>query len=64
MEAKLIQDSVGDGYIVSTCIEEGDHPDELAIFKGPNALERAIAFAGSDYYEAWHDPQGLSEPAR
>ena len=36
---------------------------EVAIFAGPNALDRAIAFAASanpGYYDEWADPQGWS----
>ena len=32
---------------------------EVALFSGPNALERAIAFAaGAMYYADWVDPEG------
>ncbi len=34
--------------------------DEVAVFTGPNALDRAIHFAGSDYYDRWADPEALA----
>ncbi len=36
---------------------------EVAVFSGPNALDRAIAFAAAPdgYYEGrWNDPNGLA----
>lgn len=35
---------------------------EVAIFSGPNALERAIIFAScvGGYYDKWADPDGLA----
>lgn len=39
---------------------DSDGGCEVAIFSGPNALERAIAFAGGDYYDGYADPTGLA----
>ena len=39
---------------------DGDGGCEVAIFSGPNALDRAIVFAGGGYYDAWADPDGLA----
>ena len=35
---------------------------EVAIFSGPNALDRAIHFASAvegSYYDGWNDPEAL-----
>lgn len=57
MAAELIQDKNDAGtYRVEAIIDDG--AVEVALFSGPNALDRAIAFAGN-YYDSWGDPQGL-----
>lgn len=38
-----------------------EHRDEeLAVFSGPDALDRAIHFA-STYYDCWADPTNLAQ---
>jgi hypothetical protein len=57
--ATLIQDKdEPQSYRVEAVIEDGGC--EVSIFSGPNALDRAIAFAGGNYYDGWADPQGLA----
>jgi hypothetical protein len=59
VKAELVQDKNDSGvYRVEAIIDDG--ACEVALFSGPNALERAIAFAGGNYYEAWGGPQGLA----
>lgn len=58
MQAELIQDKTDpNSYRVEAIDDDGGC--EVAIFSGPNALERAIAFAGG-FYENWLDPERLS----
>lgn len=58
MKAELIQDKDDStSYRVEAIDDDGGC--QVAIFSGPDALGRAIAFAGGDYYEGWADPQGL-----
>jgi hypothetical protein len=41
--------------------EDEDGGMEVAIFAGPNALDRAIIFAGGGaYYTEWSDPHALA----
>ena len=59
MKAELIQDKDdSSAYRVEAINDDGGV--QVAIFSGPDALGRAIIFAGSDYYESWADPQGLA----
>ena len=59
MEATLIQDQLDpNSYRVEAIDDDGGC--EVATFSGPNALDRAIVFAGSNYYGKWNDPQHLS----
>lgn len=59
LKATLVQDaSNAAAFRVEAIDDEGGC--EVALFSGPNALDRAIAFAGSDYYCGWDDPQGLA----
>jgi hypothetical protein len=59
MEATLVQDQDNrETYRVEATDEDGGC--EVALFIGPNALECAITFASSDYYEKWSDPQGFA----
>lgn len=55
MQAELIEDKdVRGQYRVEAINDDGGC--EVAIFVGPNALDRAVAFAGaSGYYDAWAD---------
>jgi hypothetical protein len=56
--ATLIEDRDTPGqYRVEAEVEDGGM--EVAIFSGPNALDRAVVFAGGAYYDGWNDPQGL-----
>ena len=59
MIAELTQDKDSPTQYRVEAIDE-DGGCEVAIFSGPSALERAIAFAGGGYYEGWADPQGLA----
>lgn len=57
--ATLIQDKNDPtAYRVEAIDEDGGC--EVAIFSGPYALDRAIAFAGGNYYSSWGDPDGLA----
>jgi hypothetical protein len=57
--ATLIEDRNAPGvYRVEAEVDDGGM--EVAIFSGPNALDRAIIFAGGEYYEGWNDPQALA----
>ena len=59
MEATLVQDKNDpNSYRVEAFTDDGGC--EVALFSGPNALDRAIAFAGGNYYEKWSDPQALA----
>lgn len=64
MKCKLIQDkSDPTAYHVEAMDEDGGC--EVAIFSGPNALDRAIDFAagiGAPYYCEWADPDGHATP--
>ena len=56
--AELIQDKDDARmYRVEAIVDDG--AVEVSLFSGPNALDRAISFAGT-YYEKWGDPQGLA----
>lgn len=59
MKAVLTQDK---DHNTSYRVEafDSDGGCEVAIFSGPAALDRAIAFAGGSYYDGWSDPQGLA----
>ncbi len=60
MTAELIEDRKVPGQFRVEA-QDDDGGCEVAIFSGPNALDRAIAFAGaSGYYDAWGDPDGLA----
>ena len=59
MKATLIQDKDDPTFYRVEAVDD-DGGCEVALFMGPNAMERAIAFAGGNYYEAWADPQGLA----
>lgn len=54
--ATLIRDKLDENsYRVEGFTEDGGC--EVAIFCGPNALDRAVCFAGGGaYYEGWGDP--------
>jgi hypothetical protein len=59
--ATLIQDKNDQhNYRVEAIVDDGGC--EVAIFSGPNALDRAIIFAGGSYYDAWEDPSDLARP--
>lgn len=57
--AELIKDKNNpDYYRVESILDDGRV--EVALFMGPNALERAISFAGGgSWYDEYIDPQGL-----
>lgn len=57
IQATLIEDQKAPGVFRVEAVDE-DGGCEVAIFSGPNALDRAVAFAGGDYYESWSDPDG------
>ena len=59
LEATLVQDKNDPASYRVEAIDS-DGGCEVALFSGPRALDRAIIFAGSDYYTSWQDPQGLS----
>lgn len=59
MKAELAQDKDDPNTYRVEAIDD-DGGCEVAVFSGPNALERAISFAGGSYYEGWADPQGLA----
>jgi len=59
MIAELVQDKNDPTtYRVEAFDEDGGC--EVSLFSGPNALDRAIIFAGSSYYDGWKDTQGLA----
>lgn len=62
--AELIEDRNNPGqFRVEATVADGGI--EVAIFSGPNALDRAIHFAGGGtpgWYEVWDDPEGWSSP--
>lgn len=58
LEAELMQDK-DDPTCYRVEAFDSDGACELTLFSGPNALERAIVFAGT-VYASWRDPQGLS----
>jgi hypothetical protein len=58
MKAILVTDKNNPGTFRVEAIDD-DGGCEVAIFSGPNALDRAIAFAGGDYYSGWDDPEQL-----
>ena len=49
----------GGQYLVA-CWSTDDQNFEVAIFSGPHALDRAVGFAGGDWFDGWRDPQGLT----
>lgn len=59
MEATLIQDKTDPAVYRVEAIDD-DGGCEVAVFSGPNALERAITYGGGGYYPKWKDPQGLA----
>jgi hypothetical protein len=59
MEATLKQDAT-DPTVYRVEATDSDGGVEVAIFSGPNALDRAIVFAGSSYYDGWSDPDNLA----
>jgi hypothetical protein len=65
-KCELIEDRNERGsFRVEAIVEDG--AVEVAIFIGPNALDRAIHFAAAvpgSYYEEWDDPEGWSDPDR
>lgn len=55
MKAELIQDK-DDAAIFRVEAIDDDGGCEVAIFSGPNALGRAVCFAGNGkYYDGWAD---------
>ncbi len=64
--AELIEDRDHPGaFRVEAILEDG--AVEVAIFSGPNALDRAIYFVATvagAYYDEWGDPEGWSNPDR
>lgn len=46
-------------YVVVTEDDNGRLVD-FSYFSGPDALDRAIVFAGSDWYDGWADPENLA----
>lgn len=53
---------MGGAYVVQYIPLHGH--SEIATFTGPNALERAIAFAAAypeGYYDEWRDPENLAQ---
>ena len=59
MKARLFRDRQD----VKVFRVEAIDPDggcEVAVFAGPMALERALAFLDSDFYDEWEDPEDLS----
>ena len=64
MKAELIEDKEMPGQYRVEAIDD-DGGCEVAIFSRPNALDRAVHFAGaSGYYESWGDPQNLTQDGR
>ena len=59
MNATLIQDKNDSNAFRVEAIDD-DGGCEVAIFSGPNALDRAIVFAGGSYYASWSDPDSLA----
>lgn len=59
MKAELVQDRHDPTVYRVEAIDE-DGSCEVAVFSGPHALDRAIAFAGGSYYDSWSDPQSLA----
>lgn len=57
--AILKKSELGAYYMVVTEAEDGSYID-FAYFSGPDALDRAIVFAGSDWYDGWADPENLA----
>lgn len=61
--ATLIEDRQVPGvFRVESICDDGSV--EVALFSGPHALDRAVAFAGAvgGYYDAWDDPEGHVKP--
>lgn len=57
--AELIQDKEDPkAYRVEYINDDGGC--EVAVFSGPDALNRAATFAGT-YYDDWSDPNGLDQ---
>lgn len=56
MRAELIQDKENPAQFRVEAIDD-DGGCEVAVFSGPNALDRAVIFAGSDWYQGWADPE-------
>jgi len=59
MKATIIADQKESGVFRVEAIDN-DGGCEVAVFSGPNALDRAIAFAGGSYYDGWSDPDGVA----
>lgn len=61
-QAELIQDNDNpQHYRVESIVDDGGI--EVALFMGPNALERAIHFASGGtpgWYDEWADPLALA----
>lgn len=55
--AELVQDK-DDPQMYRVEYIDDDGGCEVSLFSGPNALDRAAAFAGN-YYESWSDPTSL-----
>lgn len=54
--ATLIEDRKVPGqFRVEAEVDDGGM--EVAVFSGPNAKDRAIIFAGGEYYDGWMDPE-------
>lgn len=65
IKCELIEDrNVPGNFRVEAIVEDG--AVEVAIFSGPNALDRALHFASGfgAYYGAWSDPEDWSNPDR
>lgn len=58
-KATLIEDREHHGVYRVEAIDE-DGGCEVAVFSGPDALGRAVAFVGGGYYTEWADPEGLA----
>lgn len=63
MKAELVQDK-DDATVFRVEAIDDDGGCEVAIFAGPNAKERATAFAGCGYYSLWVDGTGLVTAAK
>jgi hypothetical protein len=62
LKAELVQDK-NDPNVYRVEAVDDDGGCEVAIFSGPNALDRAIIFAGGSYYDAW-EPLAVDSTCR